>query len=106
GKEHQKAFEAIGQSSKVLISDLVGRLKEAYPALGDVRLNTPRSWTDMVFTFGYVLGQAGVEVEDTFQGSGVQSLLMLETLYLIDQDYFQQFGWRQAAIWGIEEPES
>jgi hypothetical protein len=31
---------------------------------------------------------------------------MLETLYLIDRDYFQQFGWKQAAIWGLEEPES
>jgi hypothetical protein len=31
---------------------------------------------------------------------------MLETLLLIDQDYFQKFGWRQASIWGIEEPES
>jgi hypothetical protein len=47
-----------------------------------------------------------VEIKDTEQGSGIQSLLMLETLYLIDRDYFQQFGWRQAAIWGVEEPES
>lgn len=31
---------------------------------------------------------------------------MLETLLPIDQDYFQKFGWRQASIWGIEEPES
>jgi hypothetical protein len=31
---------------------------------------------------------------------------MIETLSLIDRDYFQQFGWRQAAIWAVEEPES
>ena len=42
------------------------------------------------------------KIRDTEQGSGIQSLLMLETLYLIDRDYFQQFGWRQAAIWGVE----
>jgi hypothetical protein len=60
----------------------------------------------MVFAFGYMLDQGGTELEDLLQGSGLQSVLMLETLHLIDQDYFQKFGWRQAAIWAIEEPES
>ena len=60
----------------------------------------------MVFAFGYLLDQQGTELEDFLQGSGIQSVLMLETLLLIDQDYFQKFGWRQASIWGIEEPES
>jgi hypothetical protein len=31
---------------------------------------------------------------------------MFQTLHLIDKDYFQKFGWRQAAIWAVEEPES
>jgi predicted ATPase len=31
---------------------------------------------------------------------------MFETLYLIDRDYFQKFGRRQAAVWAVEEPES
>ena len=31
---------------------------------------------------------------------------MLETFNLIDRDYFQSFGWRQASIWALEEPES
>jgi hypothetical protein len=60
----------------------------------------------MVFAFGYRLTQGDVEIEDAAQGSGIQSFLMLETLYLIDRDYFQKFGWRQAAIWAVEEPES
>ena len=46
------------------------------------------------------------EIDDASQGSGIQSLLMFETLSLIDRDYFQKFGWRQAAIWAVEEPES
>jgi hypothetical protein len=31
---------------------------------------------------------------------------MFETLHLIDRDFFQRFGWKQAAIWAVEEPES
>jgi|GEM_PF-6256624 len=31
---------------------------------------------------------------------------MIQTLALIDKDYYQQFGWKQASLWAIEEPES
>lgn len=100
------AFEAIKDVSQKMIQELVDRFRRACPDAGDVRLATPASWNEMVFAFGYRLASAGVEIEDAAQGSGIQSLLMLETLYLIDRDYFQKFGWRQAAIWALEEPES
>jgi len=106
GAEHNRTFEAIRETSESLIHSLAERLTKALPDIGKVRLATPTSWADMLFAFGYRLGSEDVELEDSVQGSGVQSLLMLETLYLIDRDYFQKFGWRQAAIWAIEEPES
>jgi hypothetical protein len=99
-------FTAIRETSESLIAPLAKRFQEALPYAGDVRLATPSSWADMLFTFGYRLLQGSVELDDTAQGSGTQSLLMLETLYLIDRDYFQKFGWRQAAIWAVEEPEA
>lgn len=105
-KRTQKTFEVLQETSATLIKALSKRVKQAVPDLGDLELATPASWADMAFTFGYRLTQSGVETQDTEQGSGVQSLLMLETLYLIDRDYFQRFGWRQAAIWAVEEPES
>ena len=55
----------------------------------------------MVFAFGYRLTKDNVGIYDSFQGSGIQSLLMLETLYLIDRDYFQKFGWQQAVVWAV-----
>jgi hypothetical protein len=45
-------------------------------------------------------------MDESEQGSGMQSLLMFETLHLIDRDHFQRFGWKQAAIWAVEEPAS
>ncbi len=72
----------------------------------NVRLDMPSSWQDFVFALGYKFTSGDIEVDDSAQGSGVQSLLMLQTLALIDKDYFQQFGWKQAAFWAIEEPES
>jgi len=105
-KGSEEAFDALRETSTGLIRSMVGRIQALQPDAGSIRLATPTSWSDMVFAFGYILQQGGSELEDVLQGSGLQSLLMLETLYLIDQDYFQKFGWRQAAIWGIEEPES
>ncbi len=104
--EHEATFNAIKDTSENMIKELVRHLVEASPDVKNVRLATPTSWADMVFAFGYKLGEQGLEVDDSVQGSGIQSLLMLETLYLIDRDYFQKFGWKQAAIWAVEEPES
>lgn len=106
GKESKKAFDIIQSTSKNLIENLSGRLKKTSQNIGNIRLATPKSWADLIFAFGYRLENDNVEVEDFAQGSGIQSLLMLETLYLIDKDYFQKFGWKQAAVWAIEEPES
>jgi hypothetical protein len=101
-----ETFDTINRISRNVIKILTKRIQEASPDIGDIRLATPTSWSDMIFALGYRLGQAGVEIDDELQGAGIQCLLMIETLYLIDRDYFQKFGWRQAAIWAIEEPES
>lgn len=105
-KSAEKTFEVLHNTSAALIKALSKRVKQAVPDLGDLELATPASWAEIAFTFGYRLTQSGIQTQDTEQGSGIQSLLMLETLYLIDRDYFQRFGWRQAAIWAVEEPES
>ena len=105
-KGQNQVFDSIKDTSATLIKALQGALEQASPNIGEIRLDTPTSWQDLIFPFGYKLATGGIEIEDTAQGSGIQSLLMLETLSLIDRDYFQKFGWRQAAIWAIEEPES
>jgi AAA domain, putative AbiEii toxin, Type IV TA system len=106
GVGHEAAFDAIRETSEALIKKLAERFMSVYPDAAALRLAVPTSWSDLVFAFGYVLQQGDVELEDAVQGSGIQSLLMFETLYLIDLDYFQRFGWRQASIWAVEEPES
>ncbi len=105
-KNQAAVFEAIRSTSSTLIESLERNVHAACQDVGKIRLATPTSWQDMIFAFGYKLGVNDVEIDDSAQGSGIQSLLMLETLSLIDRDYFQKFGWKQAAIWALEEPES
>ena len=105
-KESSDSFDLIQSTSGKLIEDLARHLQRINLNIGDIRLATPETWADMIFAFGYRLRSGDIEIDDIAQGSGVQSLLMLGTLYLIDKDYFQKFGWKQAAIWAIEEPET
>jgi|WetSurMetagenome_2_1015567.scaffolds.fasta_scaffold22819_3 predicted ATPase len=105
-KGQESVFDAIKATSASMISVLEASVKAAARDVGSIRLATPASWQDLIFAFGYKLSTQGVEIDDSAQGSGIQSLLMLQTLSLIDRDFFQKFGWRQAAIWAVEEPES
>jgi len=78
GKE---AFESIARTSTRLISSLANDFRSIVPEVKEVRLSTPTSWEEMIFAFGYRLKESGVEFDDTAQGSGIQSLLMFETLH-------------------------
>lgn len=102
----QGAFDELRKVSTALVSSINADLRAASPDIGEVRLATPTTWQDMIFAFGYKLGVGQNAIDDAAQGSGIQSLLMFETLALIDRDYFKRFGWKQAAIWAVEEPES
>jgi len=104
GKQDEM-FAKLKETSETLVERIEKDLRNATNVDG-VRLDMPSSWQDFVFALGYKLTSEGIEFDDSVQGSGVQSLLMLQTLALIDKDYYQQFGWKQASLWAIEEPES
>lgn len=101
-----KLFEAIKKTSNDLLVDLSQQMKDASPDLESVSLSTAKGLADLAFRFGYQLSEGGTFTSEHEQGSGIQSLLMFRTLSLIDQDFFKQFGWKQASLWLVEEPES
>ena len=121
GKD-EDVFQAMSEISTKLVASLADHFRSISPHGETVELAAPKSWAEMAFSFGYTVSESVAEAKrwrgrtgkqparattaDVVQGSGIQSLLMFETLDLIDRDYFQQFGWRQAAIWAVEEPES
>lgn len=106
GPSSKGLFEEIRKISVNLVETMQDHVKDLCFGVDGLRLRTPDSWGDILFALGYQVRHGAIEVADDLQGSGIQSLLMLETLSLIDRDFFQRFGWRQAAIWAVEEPES
>ena len=109
-KKIQNATEslskAIRETSQKLIQPISDELKKLSHDNTTVELITPSQIEDLISTSGYFLTTDRVQVSDIYQGSGIQSFLMFHTLHLIDRDYAQQFGWKQATIWAVEEPES
>jgi hypothetical protein len=89
-----------------LVESLSAHISNCAPGVTKVSLATAESLADLAFQFGYKLLEGSFEMGESEQGSGMQSLVMFETLHLIDRDYFPRFGWKQAAIWAVEEPES
>lgn len=104
--QSEAVFQGLQTTAETLVKAVSSDVTKFAPDIKKVRLATANSLADLVFQFGYQLEEGGVEMDESEQGSGMQSLLMFETLHLIDRDYFQQFGWKQAAIWAVEEPES
>lgn len=105
-KQSAEVFKGLEATAESLVLAVSNDVKQFAPDIQKVRLATASSLADLAFQFGYKLEEGGVEMDENEQGSGMQSLLMFETLHLIDRDYFQQFGWKQAAVWAVEEPES
>ena len=51
-------------------------------------------------------GQHGGTVQDEDWGAGHQAFFLYLVLHALDTNYGRFFGWRQATIWGVEEPEA
>ena len=105
-KQSAEVFKGLETTAESLVVSVSNDVKKFAPDIQKIRLATAASLADLAFQFGYRLEEGGVEMDENEQGSGMQSVLMFETLHLIDRDYFQQFGWKQAAVWAVEEPES
>ena len=109
-KKIQKATKALAQALKNTSQSLIAPISEEFKKISNnttVELITPNLIEELIAaTSGYFINTGEIKVHDTYQGSGIQSFLMFHTLHLIDRDYAQQFGWKQATIWAVEEPES
>lgn len=73
-----------------------------------VAADLPLDFADLVFTVGV---QAIADGQDArppeLEGSGAQSFMLLHVLDLADRTHRSgAFGWIQASIWALEEPES
>ncbi|MCL4491430.1 MAG: AAA family ATPase, partial [Nitrospirae bacterium] len=100
-------FEELGNLSKEFILPVAKVLQGAAPDIEAIDLSMPKDMGELLFSFAPRLKVCGGETFNALlHGSGVQSLLTLLILKYLDSQFYSRFGWHQATIWAIEEPES
>jgi energy-coupling factor transporter ATP-binding protein EcfA2 len=95
------------RSARTMMAAIAADVKQSCTGIDHLELDTPTGLHDMLSRAAFrAVGPMGV-VADTSLGAGAQSLLMFHVLHLIDSaEAMRGFGWRQATVWGVEEPES
>jgi len=109
-EELKKFQESVLDSVKKLTGELFIPIKnemiKADSDIVDVSISAPNDLTQLLNAAVYkVITKSGTILNETFQGQGIQNLLLFTVLYLIDRNFHRKFGWKIATIWAIEEPE-
>lgn len=100
-------LQAMAGVAAEVIEPVTTQLIATAPEIQVATIATPVSWADIALTLDLELQQTGQSARSALlHGSGHQSLVALSMLRLIDTDFSSSFGWHQASIWGLEEPEA
>ncbi|GGA73614.1 hypothetical protein GCM10011521_09660 [Arenimonas soli] len=109
-KESSKADDVLrgmSDSAGKLLNATSEAFKVAGAPLQEPNIMTSATLGEMLRMAGFqAKGLNGASVRDEDWGSGHQAFFLMNLLREIDTDYSRQFGWRQACIWAVEEPES
>lgn len=110
-KMHESGAQNLLAAMKTAADRLLKRAAESMDKTGapmtQPSIASPESLADLLSVSGFqARGVHGNVVRDEEWGSGNQAFFLYEVLQAIDTNYSRSFGWKQAAIWGVEEPES
>jgi len=100
-------LKGLSASASRLLARTSGALNDSGAPISNPNIATADSLGGMLRMSGFqASGLNGVPVKDEDWGAGHQAFFLLNLLHEIDTDYSRQFGWKQACIWAVEEPES
>jgi AAA ATPase domain len=109
--EQEVDFDALLSVMSAAAKDVVGPVTAVLQAspghVSALELATPGDWAEVVWSLALKLQGADTHALDVgLHGSGTQTFLMYVLTHFLDTRFSQEFGWHQATIWAIEEPES
>jgi hypothetical protein len=101
------ALEAMAEAAQALVEPINSALGSGSGSIESFQLATPDAWEQVVWSLAFQLKASDLEAIDfSLHGSGSQAQAMYQLLYALDSRYSASFGWHQATVWAIEEPES
>jgi hypothetical protein len=103
----QDVLRALKSGADNLLSDATDAMARTGAPLTELAMSTASSLAEMLAVSGFqARGDHGGIVRDEAWGAGSQAFFLYQVLKAVDTTYTRSFGWRQAAVWGVEEPES
>lgn len=107
GERFDAALKAMSDAAEALVEPINSGLRNAAGPIESLELATPEDWAQVVWSLAFQLKATGMEpIAFPLHGSGSQSQAMYQMLFFLDTQFAASFGWHQATIWAIEEPES
>lgn len=107
GEQGAELIKSLSDAADRLLQEAASNLAGSGSPLSKPSVATTESIGQMLQMSGFqAVGQHGGIVQDEDWGAGHQAFFLYALLRAVDTDISQSFGWRQAAVWGVEEPES
>lgn len=108
GDQHAAALlEALSDAAHRMLLDASKSLSNVGSPLENPSVSTADSIGEMLTMGGFqAKGAHGLSVQDEDWGAGHQAFFLYQVLKILDTTYSRFFGWKQATIWGVEEPEA
>lgn len=99
-------LQELGTIGDRMFGGVSDRLVRGIPGT-TISASLPADFADLVFDVGVNAISGGIARAPELEGSGAQSFMLLHILDLADRTRRGGgFGWIQASVWAIEEPES
>jgi energy-coupling factor transporter ATP-binding protein EcfA2 len=100
-------LKEMASAAQDLVTPLTAVLASAPGHVQGIEIETPSDWAEVAWSLGLRLQAADVRPLDAaMHGSGNQTFLMYLLIHFLDTQFRQTFGWHQATLWALEEPES
>jgi hypothetical protein len=107
GSGAQDLMTALRSAADRLLEGASASMQKSGAPLTSPSIASTASLAEMLQVSGFqARGLHGSLVRDEQWGAGNQAFFLYEVLQAIDTNYSRSFGWKQAAVWGVEEPES
>jgi hypothetical protein len=108
GDKHASALlDSLAAASSRMLASASKSLELTGSPLSGPSVATADTLGEMITMSGFqATAPHGMAVQDEDWGAGHQAFFLYLILHLLDTNYGRFFGWRQATVWGVEEPES
>jgi hypothetical protein len=108
GDQHAGALlTALSDAAQRMLSDASSSLTNIGSPIENPSVSTADTIGEMLTMGGFqAQGAHGLPVQDEDWGAGHQAFFLYQVLKTLDTSYGRFFGWKQATIWGVEEPEA